>query len=233
MKSCSWWLASDPGCAHLAVRITRAEKVGSSRQAKPREGSFWRQWKVTFLIFLPKPSFRKITLWCLFLVTLSSVRSCELYLPFIWHWLLSFPRHLSRRAGVSRSVATAGAPRWPPPAQPSLASRYQHRFCQEGRRLCTFTVNRIVQPFAFWHFSLFTEALARPRANVEPSLEGLLEGAGCEAAGRRRRQGTPSQGDRGLLWLRLLECLTRQFFGRTSSHHSYFYFFHFCYIHIY
>lgn len=108
MKSCSWWLASDPGCAHLAVRITRAEKVGSSRQAKPREGSFWRQWKVTFLIFLPKPSFRKITLWCLFLVTLSSVRSCELYLPFIWHWLLSFPRHLSRRAGVSRCFAVRG-----------------------------------------------------------------------------------------------------------------------------
>ena len=52
------------------VRIPGAEEVWSSGQAKPRGGSFCVQWKAAFLIFLLKPSFRKIALGCLFLVML-------------------------------------------------------------------------------------------------------------------------------------------------------------------
>lgn len=121
----------------------------------------------------------------------------------------------------------ARAPWWPPPAQPSLAGRYQHRFCQEGRRLCTFTSR-----------SLFNISVCSLRHWQGLGLVWNLPWRECwrglgAKLGRRRRQCAPSQRDRGLLRLRLLECLTRQFFGRTSSHHSYFYFFHFCYIHIY
>ena len=64
------------GCAHPAVTIPGAEEAWSSGQAKPRGGSFCAQWKVAFLLFLPKPSFRKIALCSLFLVMLFCPVSC-------------------------------------------------------------------------------------------------------------------------------------------------------------
>lgn len=174
MKSCSWWLVLALGCAHLAIRIPGAKKVGSSGQAKPRGGSFRGEWKFTFLIFVPKPSFRKITLCCLFLVTLSPVRSCELYLSFFWHsWAFQgiFPDLLVFRSLWSQcwdltvtASSTAVLSQSAPTSFLSRRTKGLHLYHQPHWTTVHFLTLQFV-----------TEALATPRANAEPSLEGVME----------------------------------------------------------
>lgn len=70
---------------------------------------------------------------------------------------------------------------------------------------------------------------------MEPFLEGILELAGCEGGSKEVSVGRWRNEQNGGVSLaqtpRMLD--KTEFFGRTSSHHSYFYFFHFCYICIY
>ena len=70
-----------PRLCLLAVRNPGTEEVWSSGQAKLSGGSFYVRWKVAFLVFLSKPSFRETALCSLFSVLLVSVH--EFSLSFI------------------------------------------------------------------------------------------------------------------------------------------------------
>lgn len=204
VKSCSWWLVAALGCAHLAIRIPGAKTVGSSGQARPRGGSFCGEWKFTFLIFIPKPSFRKITLCCLFLATLSPVRSCELYLSFTWHsWAFQgiFPDLLVFRSLWSQcwdcTVTASSTALLSQSVPTSFLSRRTKALHLSHQPPCTAV---------HLTFQFVTEALAAPRAHVEPSLAGVTEVAGL-AVGWRVLGGTKKVA--AFRRPRLLECLTR------------------------
>lgn len=108
MKSCSR-CQRVPGLCSPRARIPQAKRAGRSEQAKPGGGSFHGKRKVTFLIFLPKPHFRKITLCCVFSVPLSSVRSRVLCLSSLA--LLSFQGTCPGPASAFRSPWSRG---WDP-----------------------------------------------------------------------------------------------------------------------
>lgn len=100
-----------PDCAHLELEFPGAKRVGRSEQAKPGGGSFQGERKVTFLIFLPKPHFRKITLCCVFSVPLSPLRCLSSLALLSSQGTCPGPavafRRRSRRAGTQ--VAASGA----------------------------------------------------------------------------------------------------------------------------
>lgn len=152
-----------PGLCLLAVRIPGTEEMWNSGQPKLSGGSFYVQWKVAFFVLLSKPSFRERALCSVF--SAACLLSVSCISP------LSDAAKLSKGSFQSCWCFTVGGGRaqtpWRlPPAQFSLARRYLSS--QESH--CT--------PVPLLAFRSVCEAPARPRTNMEPSLEEILELAG-------------------------------------------------------
>lgn len=120
------------------------------RAGEAERRKFCAQWKVAFLLFLPKPSFRKIALCSLFLVMLFCSVSC--ISPLSGAAKLSRVPFQPRWCSVVRG-GRAETPRGLPPTQLSLARQHQHRpFPGRTKALHLPPISHTVQQFIFQHF---------------------------------------------------------------------------------
>lgn len=148
-RSCRWWLRSPRSCAPPAASIPGAEDECSSGQEELRGGSFCAQREVALLPFLPKPSFRKMALCSLFLVTLclcpvscSSPLSGTAKLSKV-----SFPSSWCLVVHRGRVETPRGLPGGPCSPSPGIACTI---LFQEGRRHSPFPpISHFVQLFTF------------------------------------------------------------------------------------
>lgn len=191
-------------------------RAGKAKRRKLLSGSE----QFLFLPFLPKPRFRKITLCCLFLVTLASVRSCELYPASMAQ--LSFPGYLPRPAGVAQPVVAGRGHRRDPPAQPSVAGRCRHRASSGRTQAGHLTAaGRLVQLLTRKHRSVYRGPASRPpptpcsRGAVPRGRLGLAGRGGVSVGGGGGGGACPEDasvgggrtgGEAASLWLRPLEC---------------------------
>lgn len=167
---------------------------------------------------------------CCFQWHFSSVRSCELCCPFSGTAKLSKISSQSPwcPSGCGRTVETPrGCTALLSRSVPTSSGRGEALHLHHHQPPCTTSLIE--------HSSLLTEALTSPRAKREPSPEAVLELAGYEGGSKEVSAGRcRNEQDDGVSLAQTPRMLDKvEFFGRTSSHHSNLYHFHFCYICIY
>lgn len=162
------------------------------------------------------------SLLCVFSATFFRKVPCVVSLLYLA--LRSFQGTFPRPVGLPQPLVAGLGLRWLPPAQLSWAVRPTSFRARENEGTAP------LGPAARWalrtlrQLSLLAEAVAA-QANVEPSLEGRLELAGVQVGRGKCRGGWRREPNGGVSLTQAPRMLDKtEFFGRTSSHPSYFFF---------